>query len=698
MLYRTFPYAFKYYFVIESCIGLFGGLISLDKMMQQGAFLPSVCLVAIVKNEETNPAGGIVDYLDSILPFVPFAVIVDTGSTDGTLALLRQAAAERYPWLRVRQCAFSDFATARNRSLALARAAVREAGVAVGTALVLDADERLTPAGLMRLRSALLGSVTQGTAALQPLQTREEPAQQPQDSMQQEHVGVCVKFAITNVLSGGVPSSRQNAGLMNPRVFPLFAPIKESACCNESTRTGNTCSSENANDTNTTDNADDAERGQQQSCVDLGVGHDAYSGYRFENMVQEKRFERLMYQGDSISKAAYVDLASMPVESLQQTSKRESEASLNETEVLQAVSEYCNRHKFSPLIVKTLTHMITSPLYASAAPLHFDVKDCETCDTATVTFSSPHLSAPAHCAPGVRPWEVHFLHFVPNNKSRVAKSVAYKGADAAAAERAVVAAASDRANGGRIAAKRVQWAVLRQVQRVAKLLAAEVKPPAAVMPTAVVLKAAAGATRPEAGDHHKLQRGLGRGSLLAAFPVRLTDASSTPSTSTDTQSCSQPVEGSVLAWVDDIALLAILSESVHIDNSAENNANGNISIEYYDVNGGKHVSGYITTMITTGINGAINLIRQQQKQQGQLPLRQLASLGLISRIVVCQKSLDNMHQGGEQATCADCKNLYSSSKFLSPMSIVPEAVQWPAATYATESAVNALTSRGSAQS
>ena len=45
-------------------------------------------LVAIVKDELHNESGGIVSYLQSVLPFVDAAVVVDTGSSDGTFEAL----------------------------------------------------------------------------------------------------------------------------------------------------------------------------------------------------------------------------------------------------------------------------------------------------------------------------------------------------------------------------------------------------------------------------------------------------------------------------------------------------------------------------------------------------------------------------------------------------------------------------------
>lgn len=96
--------------------------------------LPNTSLCAIVRDEIMNPAGGIRDFIESTVPFVEQAVIVDTGSLDGTREALDEAR-RRYPTLAVHDHPFRDYASARNFSLEQ---------VTTRYALVLDADERLT--------------------------------------------------------------------------------------------------------------------------------------------------------------------------------------------------------------------------------------------------------------------------------------------------------------------------------------------------------------------------------------------------------------------------------------------------------------------------------------------------------------------------------------------------------------------------
>lgn len=97
--------------------------------------LSDVCLCAIVRDEEMNPAGGIEDFVNCTVPFVESAVIVDTGSIDKTRAILEDAKA-KYPNLEVYDHKFNGFANARNFSLRKGRKFSKYA-------LVLDADERL---------------------------------------------------------------------------------------------------------------------------------------------------------------------------------------------------------------------------------------------------------------------------------------------------------------------------------------------------------------------------------------------------------------------------------------------------------------------------------------------------------------------------------------------------------------------------
>lgn len=111
-------------------------------MTTQPLLLKDTCLCAIVRDEVINPAGGIVDFVDSTVPYVEQAVIVDTGSIDGTRALLEREQ-EQHSNLQVYVHKFKGFANARNYSL--------RKGRALRYALVLDADERLTEEDFRKL-------------------------------------------------------------------------------------------------------------------------------------------------------------------------------------------------------------------------------------------------------------------------------------------------------------------------------------------------------------------------------------------------------------------------------------------------------------------------------------------------------------------------------------------------------------------
>ena len=95
--------------------------------------LKDTSLSAIVRDEIMNAAGGIVDYVESIAPFVEEASIVDTGSKDGTREKLEELTL-KHPNLRVFDRKFDDFASCRNYGLDQLRTKY---------ALVLDGDERL---------------------------------------------------------------------------------------------------------------------------------------------------------------------------------------------------------------------------------------------------------------------------------------------------------------------------------------------------------------------------------------------------------------------------------------------------------------------------------------------------------------------------------------------------------------------------
>lgn len=88
---------------------------------------PTIALCVIAKNE----ADMIAECLDSVRPFVDEMVVVDTGSTDETVAIAEAHGARvvHFEWI-------NDFAAARNFAIDSATA---------DWILMLDADERLTP-------------------------------------------------------------------------------------------------------------------------------------------------------------------------------------------------------------------------------------------------------------------------------------------------------------------------------------------------------------------------------------------------------------------------------------------------------------------------------------------------------------------------------------------------------------------------
>ncbi|MFH1174579.1 MAG: glycosyltransferase [archaeon] len=90
-----------------------------------------VTLCMIVRDELINPAGGIYTMLKHHLPLFSNAVVMDTGSTDGTRQILEHLQGE-YPHLHVFDGPFKGFAQARN-------AAKRK--VKTPFVMSLDADE-----------------------------------------------------------------------------------------------------------------------------------------------------------------------------------------------------------------------------------------------------------------------------------------------------------------------------------------------------------------------------------------------------------------------------------------------------------------------------------------------------------------------------------------------------------------------------
>jgi hypothetical protein len=101
---------------------------------------PRLTLCVIARNEAANLPGC----LASVRGVVDAVVVVDTGSTDDTVHIAREAGATvvEFPWV-------DDFAAARNAALPHADG---------DFLLVLDADERLAPDAGPALREALLRS------------------------------------------------------------------------------------------------------------------------------------------------------------------------------------------------------------------------------------------------------------------------------------------------------------------------------------------------------------------------------------------------------------------------------------------------------------------------------------------------------------------------------------------------------------
>lgn len=109
--------------------------------MEFSPILKNTALCAIVRDEEKNPAGGIKRFVDSHVPYIEEAVIVDTGSKDRTREILEELEGQ-HPNLSVDDLRFEGFAQARNFSLNHSNAT---------WALILDADELLTQEDLFEI-------------------------------------------------------------------------------------------------------------------------------------------------------------------------------------------------------------------------------------------------------------------------------------------------------------------------------------------------------------------------------------------------------------------------------------------------------------------------------------------------------------------------------------------------------------------
>lgn len=104
----------------------------------------TLCLATIVKNE----ANYIENMLRSCAPILDYAVVVDTGSSDHTMAIVRATLEELgLPYL-LAEVPFIDFAQARN-------AALERVPASLDWVLMLDADEELVPQDYWRFEALL---------------------------------------------------------------------------------------------------------------------------------------------------------------------------------------------------------------------------------------------------------------------------------------------------------------------------------------------------------------------------------------------------------------------------------------------------------------------------------------------------------------------------------------------------------------
>lgn len=98
-----------------------------------------ISLCMFVKNEEKN----LLDAIESVRPIVSEIIIVDTGSTDGTVALARSITD------RVYEVPFTDFGSIRTLTAHLA---------SCPWVLMLDGDERIDPADWPKLSKLVSGT------------------------------------------------------------------------------------------------------------------------------------------------------------------------------------------------------------------------------------------------------------------------------------------------------------------------------------------------------------------------------------------------------------------------------------------------------------------------------------------------------------------------------------------------------------
>lgn len=103
--------------------------------------LKDTSLCCIIRDEMMNPAGGIERFIRAVVPHVEQAIVLDTGSVDGTREKLEELQKE-FSQMRVYDRKFDNYVNSRNESLDR---------VKTPWTLVLDADELITQEGFTDL-------------------------------------------------------------------------------------------------------------------------------------------------------------------------------------------------------------------------------------------------------------------------------------------------------------------------------------------------------------------------------------------------------------------------------------------------------------------------------------------------------------------------------------------------------------------
>ncbi|CAF1353447.1 unnamed protein product [Didymodactylos carnosus] len=187
--------------------------------------LSQLCLCTIVKNEIDNESGGIIQYCHQILPYLKYAIIIDTGSTDQTFQALQELQSHSSKFyhnlnFHVRRSVhpkFMGFAQARNESLEWAWKLFgsQEHHEQPSHILILDADERLT-----------IDQLNLIDKTLNVISNSDTSVSHRCDCSDVQFHESCLKFSIQCFNRLNDPVARSNSGLLNPRIFPFNSKFR----------------------------------------------------------------------------------------------------------------------------------------------------------------------------------------------------------------------------------------------------------------------------------------------------------------------------------------------------------------------------------------------------------------------------------------------------------------------------------------